>query len=133
MAEQAERKAQLIATLEVARGAFVQNFQEFRRDVDVPAHLKQGFRRHKTLYLTGAAGIGWVLARLPARKKKIYIDRGENRKIKQAGEMGLLGLLFVALKFLFSIFRPAIAAFAARKISTLAERYERPEGRPGVT
>jgi hypothetical protein len=125
MAEPSERKAELIAALAGSRAAFAHNFRGVRRDLDVPAHITHAFRRHKTLYLTGAAGIGWVLSRLPVRKKKVYVDRAENKKIKikEANEMGFLGILFVVLKFVFSVCRPAIAAFATKKISTFAETH----------
>lgn len=133
MAEPSERKAELIAALAGSRVAFGQNLRAVRHDLDVPSHLKHGFHRHKTLFLTGAAGVGWVLARLPFGRKKVYIERSgersETRKIKEAGEFGFLGLVFVVLKFLFSVFRPALAAIAAKKISTLAENYDRPRTR----
>ncbi len=124
MADQSEgeRKAELIAALQRSRTAFTHNFHAFRRDVDVPAHLTKSFRRHKTLFLTGAAGVGWILARLPARKKTVYLDRdGKKRKVKEAGEAGVLGLAIMAARFLFQVFRPALAAFAAKRIASFAE------------
>ena len=119
---EAERKAELIAALQRSRADFTHGFQALRRDLDLPSHFMHAFRRHKALYIAGATGLGWVMGRLPFRRKKIYIDRGSNKKIKEAGEAGLL---LVGLKFLFSIFRPALAAFAAKKIAAFAESRER--------
>jgi len=132
----AERKAELIAALQRSRIAFTHNFQAFRRDVDVPAHLKQSFRRHKTLFLTGAAGVGWVLSRLPARKKNVYLDRGGGHK--RVKEVEKMGLVLVTLRFLFSLLRPALAALAAKKISAFVESRDgggfsaRPKGNGGL-
>ncbi len=63
-----------------SRMAFARNLRAVRHDLDVPTHLTHAFRRHKTLYLTGAAGVGWVLARLPVRKKKYLCGPGAEQE-----------------------------------------------------
>lgn len=115
------RKTELTARLDTLRARFSQDLREVRRDLDVPAQLKRSYARHRTAWLGGAAITGWVLARLPARKKKvkIYVDRKDDRKLKETARAGVL---FGIAKLLFSTVRPAVTAFAAKKITDLVAR-----------
>src|SRR5579862_9834591 len=104
----ADDKAELIAQLDNARGQFARSMVDLRRDANIGAHLKHSFTEHKAAWI-GSAGIaGWVLSRLPARKKKVIVHRNGGEKVKEAVEAGLvLGIL----KMLFQLFRPLIVGF----------------------
>jgi hypothetical protein len=127
MADEADSKATLIAELDQARAEFSGSFAAFRQDIDVPAHLRRSFRRHKLLWIAGALIVGFVLAKLPARKKKVkvYIDKEDKErkvkggdKVKEAAEAGFL---FVLLKFALSVLRPAATAFATKQVTDWLE------------
>src|SRR5947209_9369448 len=112
MADEADSKASLIAELDQARADFSGNFAAFRKDIDLPAHFRRAFRRHKLLWIAGALIVGFILAKLPARKKKVKvcIDKDDTErkvkggdKVKEAAEAGFL---FLLLKFVLSVLRP---------------------------
>jgi hypothetical protein len=112
-------KDELIAEIENARLRLRSGLEEFRRQTDVPARMKNSFTENKTLWLSGAGVAGWILSRLPARKKKVkvYVDKKSDGKIKELAEAGLIAGL---LKFLFTLLRPAITSFATQKIADFA-------------
>ena len=125
-------KAELIAELDRARAQLAQNFEGFRRDIDVPTHLKSAIRHNKTAWLTGAAGLGLFLAKMPSRKKKVvYVDRKSNTKVKETAKAGMaLGLA----KMAFSAAKPALMAFVTKKISDLSRHQGKKEAaRQGQT
>jgi hypothetical protein len=119
---QDDDKAELIAQLDRARAQFARNLDGLRRDADVGAHLKHSFSAHKAAWI-GSAGIaGWVLSRLPARKKKVIVNNEGGQAIKEIAEAGML---LTILKTLFTLFRPAIMGFASKKIADLAAKNDR--------
>lgn len=127
MAESTEAatKATLIATLHRSRIDFSQNLHAVQRDADFGSHFKKAFARHKAGFISGAAGLGWILAWLPTRKKKVYVSRRDEKKIKEAGEASLL---VVALKLLFSMLKPALATFASKQVSVFMEKQQGKKG-----
>lgn len=119
---QDDDKAELIAQLDRARAQFSRNLDGLRRDADLGAHFKHSFVTHKAAWI-GSAGIaGWVLSRLPARKKKVLVNREDGKKVKDVAEAGLL---LTVLKTLFTLFRPMIIGFASKKIADIAANNDR--------
>src|SRR2546426_718485 len=101
-------KTELAIELDRARAKLARNFEAFRHDIDVPSHLKKNVREHKSAWIGGAAALGLLLAKLPARKKKIYVDRRGNEQIKKIEKAGLA---LAVGKLLFSVARPALTKF----------------------
>ena len=124
--ESQRAKAELIAELDRARAKLSRNFDGFRHDIDIPAHFKNAVREHKAWWITGAAGLGLLLAKLPSRKKKVYVDRHTNEKLKKTGKAGLVLAL---AKMAFSAAKPMITAFATKKIADFARHQGRKEAR----
>jgi len=112
-------KAELAAELDRARAKLSRNMAEFRRDIDVPSHLNKAVRQNKTLWLSGAAALGLVIAKLPSRKKKVYVDSKTNKKVKEAEKAGLALAL---AKLAFSAAKPVIMGIATKKIAEVAKR-----------
>lgn len=119
-------KAELIAEIERARARLGKSIDGLRRDADLGAHVRSSFSRHKAAWIGGAGIAGWVLSRLPARKRKVPLPPGKNdgHKIR---ELAGTGLLLGVLKFFFSMCRPFLASFARQKISDFAARRQPPE------
>ena len=120
MADEA-RKAELAAEIALSRRQFSKSLGKIREDLNVSHHIKQNFRKNKAAWLGGATALGWVLSRLPARRRKIETRETGGKKIREIEKTGLL--LGVA-KLLFSAARPALTALAKKKIASLAARRE---------
>jgi hypothetical protein len=125
-----ERKTQLASQLQAARENLSTSISGLREDINISRSFAMSFRRHKAAWLGGSALLGWVLARLPARKKtvKVYIDKRDKQKIKEQKKGGVL--LAVA-KFAVGIAKPAITAYATKKVADLAATAEKSNERRG--
>ncbi|MEI8341032.1 MAG: hypothetical protein WCH43_05775 [Verrucomicrobiota bacterium] len=110
-------KAELTAQLARSRRLFSRNLSRLREDLDVPAHVKRNFTNHSTAWIGGAALLGWVLSRLPGRTKELpHADDAASKpahKKRAALIPGVARLLFMAA-------RPALTAFATKKIADIA-------------
>ncbi|HEX4085679.1 MAG TPA: hypothetical protein VHY22_12255 [Chthoniobacteraceae bacterium] len=107
-------KSELAAELERARARIAHNAGLLRHDLDVGTHLKQSFHQNKAAYIGGATFLGLLLSKLPARKKKIYVERKSDKAVRQAEKAGLW---LVILQFLFKTFRPMLLSFATRGVT----------------
>src|SRR5450432_2729322 len=98
-------KNELSARLAAARARLSVDVKKVRHHLDVPMQMKSSFQHHKKTWLGSAAMLGWVLARLPARKKKVkvYVDGKNQRKVKEVKEAGIA---LVLAKLLFSALKP---------------------------
>jgi hypothetical protein len=121
-------KEELSAQLEQARRRIASNAGALREDLDVGKHFKQSFRAHKGAYLSGGTILGLLLAKLPARKKKIYVERKTNKPTEAVKEAEKAGIWLVLLQFLFKTFRPAIMSFVSDQLTGyLKKRAESPK------
>src|SRR5437879_541183 len=109
----ADEKYELIGQIARARAELSESFGEVRRDVDVPAKLRRSYGNHKLLWLAGAAIAGVVLAKLPARKKKVHAKQDSAKTVLHAAETGIA---LIVLRFVLASLRPAISAFVAKKV-----------------
>jgi len=110
-------KAELSAQLAQSRRLFSRNLDRLREDLNVPAHIKRNFTNHSTTWIGSAALLGWILSRLPGRKKEV--EAQEKERLKSVGKKKTSLLPGVA-RLLFTAARPALTAFATKKISDLA-------------
>jgi hypothetical protein len=83
-----------------------------RRNLDVGRRMSISVREHTWGWVTFAAIIGWILSRLPARKKKIYVHATDSEKRTQREG----GLLMQVWKGIWSIARPVLTAYFTKKI-----------------
>ncbi|MEI6350519.1 MAG: hypothetical protein WCP06_05370 [Verrucomicrobiota bacterium] len=127
MAEQsaANRKSELIAELERSRRELAGNIRGVRHDVDVTSHFRHAFAQRKTVWIAGAAVIGWLLARLPGRKARVARPGKELEKRKESQRSAFL---FTLLNLAITVAKPALTALASKKITQFATG-ERKEGR----
>ena len=85
----------------------------------MPTHLKKSFHEHKSAWIGAASVLGLLIAKLPRRTKKVYVDRRGKQDVKKLEKAGLA--LAIA-KMAFSVARPALMSFATKQVSEFARR-----------
>lgn len=108
-------KIELAAELERARGRLAHNFGALRQDLDVATHLKHSLSEHKTAYIGGATLLGLLLSKLPARKKKIYVDRKSKDAVKDVEKAGIW---IVLLQLIFKAFQPMLTSLVSQQLAS---------------
>ncbi len=119
-----ESKIALAADLDRARARLGRNLGALRQDLDLPTHLKRSFEHHKIAYVGGASIFGLLLAKLPARRKKIYVERKTSERVKEAEKAGIW---LVLIQLLFKTFRPMITSLVAKQVT----EYVKSRAQPG--
>ena len=115
MANEKDEKRSIVEDLARARMELSDQTIQIRRGLDVSTHVQTSIRRHSYGWLSVAAIFGWILSRLPTRKRKIYLEAGTKRKLGEKGAGGgLLGLLF---KSVWGLARPVVTAYFTKKLS----------------
>jgi len=126
MAESSERKSELIARLARSRRELDSSLEAVRHDLDVGQRLRHSIKEQKTLWLTGAAVSGWLLARLPGgrRRKESSGKRKEHAREVRFTEPGAAkgGLLLALLSFAATVLKPVITRYATGLVSEWMER-----------
>ena len=113
MAGDEDRKAALIAELARARGKIGGAADIVRAQLDVGARVKRAVSRNQWWWLGSAVFVGVLLAKLPARTKKVYVDE-KGRKLPRSTAM-TAGLLLGAAKIAFDLAKPALLKMATRR------------------
>ena len=120
-------KSALLAELDAARARLSETGEALRRQFDVPTRAKESFRQHRPAWLGGAALVGLVLAKLPARKKTVLIERATGKAI---GAVGKLGVVWSVAKLAFDFARPLLSEFAGKHAGDLARRFGKSDRPP---
>ena len=122
-------KAQLIADLAIARSrisdagqALQASAAEMKQKLDVGARVKSSYGKHPGLWNAGAAILGFLLARIPARKKVVYVERSTGETLGSAGKGGN-GFLWGAVKMAAGLAKPLVSMLASQKLGDLAQRF----------
>jgi hypothetical protein len=113
MAEPQNEKERIADKIARVRNELSDQSLLVRRNLDVGRHMSDSLRRHSWGWISLAAIFGWLLSRLPARKKKIYIDTSNSQKAKNRG-LGLSGHLWKAT---WSLAKPLITAYLTSRIA----------------
>ena len=123
MAGNEDRKAALIAELARARAEIGGAADGVRAHLDVGARVRRGVSRHQWWWLGGAVFAGVLLATLPARRKKFYMNEKGNRMGESAMKTGLL---LGAGKIVFDLAKPMLLRMAMRHARDfVGERWRR--------
>ena len=117
MADAQDERKRITAELARKRVELGEQSLLLRRDLDVGRRMSDSFRTHSWGWMSVAAIFGWILSRLPARKKKIYISTADSVKRKSSGE----GLMVQIWKGLWSIVKPVAVAYITKKIAEKAK------------
>ena len=122
MAETQHKKQQIAATLTALRIQVQNEASLLRRKLDMKQHFLESIKNHPWEWASCAAIFGWLLSRIPARKKKIYIDNFSQKPVKRR-DKGPLDKLW---REVWQFSKPMIAAHLAK---LLAEHAKSPESK----
>jgi hypothetical protein len=127
MAETNHPKQQIVAALTEVRVQVQNELSHLRRTFNMKQHLLASYKSHPWEWASGAALVGWLLSRLPARKKRIYIQSSTQTSVKNPGESSL-GKFW---KEVWKISKPLIAAYVAKVLAEQKLNYPK-SGDPGL-
>ena len=120
MAETHHKKQQITAAL-TALSIQVQNEASLlRRKLDMKQHFLESIKNHPWEVASCAAIAGWLLSRIPARKKRVYIDSFSQKRVKRR-DTGPLGKLW---REVWQFSKPMIAAYLAKLLAEHAKSSE---------
>ena len=124
MAGPAEQdKLAIVAELAAARARLSATGDALRRSLDVAARAKESFKRHKPAWLSGAAIAGFVLSKLPSRKKTVFVEQVTGNVLGAAGK---LGAIFSAARFAINLAKPVLAEIAGGRLGEILKRFRKP-------
>jgi hypothetical protein len=118
----------LAARLEEDRRGMAQAVSELQNDYDIPQRLNASIGQYPWAWVFGAALIGWLLSRLPARRREVYIFKRHSednnpREIRMASTRGRKSDIG---KGVWSFAQPILSTYLARE---LHKRIGRPRER----
>jgi hypothetical protein len=119
MAQLEERKKVLTQELDRARAELRAHSRGVRAHAHPVAKLRIAFAKNRLIWISGAAVLGLVLAKIPARTKKIVVNR---RNEKQMANAGKAGLALGALKLAFDLGKPFLMSWATGRLGDMAKR-----------
>jgi len=122
------KKQEIVAALAAARERISTTGDALRESLDVTSRATENFQQHRPVWLSGAALVGFVLSRLPARKKTVFVERATGNVIGAAGRLGAigrLGSLFSAAKTAIDIARPLLSELSGGPLGDAIKRFRR--------
>jgi len=122
------RKSELIAELARSREALTNSLRSVQRGVDVPQRVAASIARNNVAWITGASALGFLLAKLPARTRKVVVDH-KGRPAKSTSTAVTAGLLVTGLKLAFDLARPALTQWVTRRVAEYAQQRFTPPDR----
>src|ERR1700759_182292 len=117
MADSPDERKRIVAELARTRVELRDQSLLVRRNLDVGRRMSESLRTHSWSWMSLAAIFGWLLSRLPARKKKIYIHTTDSNKRAAYHE----GFIAQVWKGVWSIAKPLVLAFLTKKIADKAK------------
>ena len=115
-------KLAIVAELAAARARLSTTGEALRRSLDVTARAKENFKRNKPAWLSGAAIFGFVLSKLPSRKKTVFVEQTTGKVLGAAGK---LGAIFSAARFAMNFARPFFSDLAGGGLAEMMKRFQR--------
>ena len=116
-------KRAIVAELAAARARLSATGEALRRTLDVPSRAQESFKRHRPAWLSGAAIAGFVLSKIPSRKRTVFVERATGQVLGAAGKFGAI---FSAAKFAFTFAKPLISELAGGSLGEILKRFHRP-------
>jgi hypothetical protein len=120
MADSKEQKQRLANELADLRARVTNQTHLVRRQLDVRQRLSKSLRQHSVAWVSSAAIVGWLLSRLPARRKKVYVRAKTNDRAAKVSSSN--GLLLAVGKGAWSVAKPLLTAYLTHKLADSAKR-----------
>ena len=118
MANHYDRKAELIAELDRARSRTAAYRREMEGSGARASHKAEAkIARNRYAWIAGAVVLGFAVAKLPARTKKVYVDRKGKTVPKEGLETaGKAGIAMAVLKLAIDVTKPVIMDWATKRL-----------------
>lgn len=117
-----QEKHAILGELAAARERLSATGEELRRALDVAARARDSFQRHRPAWLGGAALVGLVLSKLPARSKTVFVERATGKALGAAGK---LGAVWTVARLAFDIAKPLVGELAGKSLGEISKRFGR--------
>jgi hypothetical protein len=123
-------KQEILEELRRSRVAIARDTASIAEELNLVSKIRRSVTTRPLAWLGSAAALGYILAGPKTRKapKTISAKKGtksEKSELVQTGRQGFFSILFNLAKFLFSLFRPALSAYAAQRLGELSSRFPR--------
>ncbi|HET9418288.1 MAG TPA: hypothetical protein VFO30_03025 [Chthoniobacterales bacterium] len=105
---------QLSAEIARTREAVTRNLTGLRYELDFPRKIRRSFRQETMLWIGAAVAVGILIAVVPARTKKVYVEPKIGKKSKH--RLLEAGFVLGALKIAASLLRPVIVDFVRARL-----------------
>jgi len=120
------RKAEIVAELARSRAAIARDTSAIRDEINVASKFRRSVKSRPFAWLGGAAAIGYFLAGPKTRTKtvtKVVREKGPGpAKVETKKQHGFWDILFSLIKLCVPLVRPALSAYAARRIGDFADK-----------
>ena len=120
MAEALHKKQQITAALTELRLQVQNEVAHLRCTLDMKKHILESIKNNPWEWASCAAILGWLLSRIPARKRRIYIHSSSQKPLTRRAD-GPLGKLW---REVWKISKPLIAAYVAKLVGDQAKATE---------
>jgi hypothetical protein len=118
MAKDEDAKRRIVNEIAEARLGISGAAAVVKDRLNIPARLSVTLRRYSWSWMSLAAIVGWLLARLPFRKKKIYLEAGSRRPLKEGKKAERKrDLGWMIWDGAWSIAKPLLTAYLGRKLA----------------
>lgn len=121
-------KEKLLEELRRSRRAMARDAAAVVEEINLASKFKKSVRNRPLAWLGGAAALGWILAG-PKTRVVTKSAKGKSQnppeKPRLGSPVGLWGILLALFKFALPLARPALSAYAARRLGELAEKFPR--------
>ena len=121
-------KEKILEDLRRSRAAIARDANAVVEEVNLVSKFKKSVRNQPLAWLGGAAALGWILAG-PKTRVVTKTLKGKSlepaKKSRLSGAAGLWSILLSLFKIAYPLARPAISAYAARRVGEFAEKFSR--------
>jgi len=118
-------KDQILEELRRSRAAIARDAAAVANEINLASKLKKSVRTRPVAWLGGAAALGWILA---GPKTRVVTKTGKGKssdRPEKSRPAGFWGLLLGLFKIAIPLARPALTAYAARRLGEMAEKVSR--------
>jgi hypothetical protein len=118
MADPVEDKGILAERLEEDRQKMAVQVGELKKDYNVPRRLRASVQRYPWPWIMGAVLSGFLLSRLPARRKEVYLrpDSGGRRPPREMHPLSSDKDRSRAVNKVWSLVKPIVSTYIGREL-----------------